>query len=314
MLPSNEGRGYVLRRLLRRAARHGKLLGVNEPFLYKVCETVIHENRTAYPDLVEKQSFITRVIKTEEESFARTIDGGMTILGELMDGLRAKGETVLPGADAFRLYDTYGFPLDLTEDILSDAGMTADTEGFDKLMTEQRERARAARGDISGWAGLDLGLDNVPTVFTGYDTLSDTGPGRGAGSRGRALRRAGRGTEGSVVLDKTPFYAEMGGQVADHGVITGADGAVFTVTRRPEDEGRQVPAHGRYDVHGELPARREPYRPSSTPSAAPPSCARTPPRICCTPRCARCSATTSIRPAPWSSRTGSASTSPTSPP
>ena len=230
VLPSNEGRGYVLRRLLRRAARHGKLLGVNEPFLYRVCETVIHENRTAYPDLVDKQSFITRVIKTEEESFARTIDGGMKILGELMDGLRARGETVLPGEDTFRLYDTYGFPLDLTEDILSDAGMTADTEGFDKLMTEQRERARAARGDISGWAGLDLGLDNVPTEFTGYDTLSDTGTVEALIAAGELSGELGEGTEGSVVLDKTPFYAEMGGQVADHGVITGEGGAEFTVT------------------------------------------------------------------------------------
>ena len=230
VLPSNEGRGYVLRRLLRRAARHGKLLGVNEPFLYKVCETVIHENRTAYPDLVDKQSFITRVIKTEEESFARTIDGGMKILSELMDGLKAKGETVLSGEDTFRLYDTYGFPLDLTEDILSDAGMTADTEGFDKLMTEQRERARAARGDISGWAGLDLGLDNVPTEFTGYDTLSDTGTVEALIAAGELSGELGEGTEGSVVLDKTPFYAEMGGQVADHGVITGEGGAEFTVT------------------------------------------------------------------------------------
>ena len=230
VLPSNEGRGYVLRRLLRRAARHGKLLGVNEPFLYKVCETVIHENRTAYPDLVDKQSFITRVIKTEEESFARTIDGGMKILSELMGGLKAKGETVLSGEDTFRLYDTYGFPLDLTEDILSDAGMTADTEGFDKLMTEQRERARAARGDISGWASLDLGLDNVPTEFTGYDTLSDTGTVEALIAAGELSGELGEGTEGSVVLDKTPFYAEMGGQVADHGVITGEGGAEFTVT------------------------------------------------------------------------------------
>ena len=230
VLPSNEGRGYVLRRLLRRAARHGKLLGVNEPFLYKVCETVIHENRTAYPDLVDKQSFITRVIKTEEESFARTIDGGMKILSELMDGLKAKGETVLSGEDTFRLYDTYGFPLDLTEDILSDAGMTADTEGFDKLMTEQRERARAARGDISGWAGLELGLDNVPTEFTGYGTLSDTGTVEALIAAGELSGELGEGTEGSVVLDKTPFYAEMGGQVADHGVITGEGGAEFTVT------------------------------------------------------------------------------------
>ena len=247
VLPSNEGRGYVLRRLLRRAARHGKLLGVNEPFLYKVCETVIHENRTAYPDLVEKQTFITRVIKTEEESFARTIDGGMRILGELMDGLKANGETVLPGADAFRLYDTYGFPLDLTEDILADAGMTADTEGFDALMTEQRERARAARGDISGWAGLDLGLDNVPTAFTGYDTLEDTGTIEALIAAGELSGELGEGTEGSVVLDRTPFYAEMGGQVADHGVITGEGGAVFAVTDVQKTKGGKYLHTGRME-------------------------------------------------------------------
>ena len=247
VLPSNEGRGYVLRRLLRRAARHGKLLGVNEPFLYKACETVIHENRTAYPDLVEKQTFITRVIKTEEESFARTIDGGMRILGELMDGLKAKGETVLPGADAFRLYDTYGFPLDLTEDILADAGMTADTEGFDALMTEQRERARAARGDISGWAGLDLGLDNVPTAFTGYDTLEDTGTIEALIAAGELSGELGEGTEGSVVLDRTPFYAEMGGQVADHGVITGEGGAVFAVTDVQKTKGGKYLHTGRME-------------------------------------------------------------------
>ena len=230
VLPSNEGRGYVLRRLLRRAARHGKLLGVNEPFLYKVCETVIHENRGAYPDLAEKQSFITRVIKTEEESFARTIDGGMRILGEHIAALRAEGKTVLSGADAFRLYDTYGFPLDLTEDILSEAGMSADTAEFDKLMDEQRERARAARGEISGWSGLDLGLEGEPTIFTGYDTLSDTGTVEAVVAAGELAGELGEGTEGSIVLDKTPFYAEMGGQVADRGTISGPDGAEFAVT------------------------------------------------------------------------------------
>ena len=230
VLPSNEGRGYVLRRLLRRAARHGKLLGVNEPFLYKVCETVIHENRGAYPDLAEKQSFITRVIKTEEESFARTIDGGMRILGEHIAALRAEGKTVLSGADAFRLYDTYGFPLDLTEDILSEAGMSADTAEFDKLMNEQRERARAARGEISGWSGLDLGLEGEPTVFTGYDTLSDTGTVEAVVAAGELAGELGEGTEGSIVLDRTPFYAEMGGQVADRGTISGPDGAEFAVT------------------------------------------------------------------------------------
>ena len=230
VLPSNEGRGYVLRRLLRRAARHGKLLGVNEPFLYKVCETVIHENRGAYPDLAEKKSFITRVIKTEEESFARTIDGGMRILSEHIAALRAEGKTVLSGADAFRLYDTYGFPLDLTEDILSEAGMSADTAEFDKLMDEQRERARAARGEISGWSGLDLGLEGEPTIFTGYDTLSDTGTVEAVVAAGELAGELGEGTEGSIVLDRTPFYAEMGGQVADRGTISGPDGAEFAVT------------------------------------------------------------------------------------
>ncbi len=247
VLPSNEGRGYVLRRLLRRAARHGKLLGVNEPFLYKVCETVIHENRTAYPDLVDKQAFITRVIRTEEESFARTIDGGMRILSELMDGLKARGEAVLSGADAFRLYDTYGFPLDLTEDILSDAGMTADTEGFDKLMTEQRERARAARGDISGWTGLDLGLEGVPTAFTGYDTLGDSGTVEALIAEDELAGELGEGAEGSVVLDRTPFYAEMGGQVADHGVITTAAGAVFNVTDVQKTKGGKYLHTGRME-------------------------------------------------------------------
>ena len=228
VLPSNEGRGYVLRRLLRRAARHGKFLGVNEPFLYKVCETVINENRSAYPDLVEKQSFITKVIRTEEESFARTIDGGMRILGELVDELKAKGETVLSGADAFKLYDTYGFPLDLTEDVLGESGMTADTEGFNALMQEQRDRARAARGEISGWSGLDLGLDAVPTVFTGYEKLTDEAKVEALVVEGELSGELREGVEGSVVLDKTPFYAEMGGQVADHGRIE-ADGLLFEV-------------------------------------------------------------------------------------
>ena len=251
VLPSNEGRGYVLRRLLRRAARHGKLLGVNEPFLYKVCETVIHENRTAYPDLVDKQSFITRVIKTEEESFARTIDGGMRILNEHIDQLKAKGETVLSGEDTFRLYDTYGFPLDLTEDILSDAGMTADTEGFNKLMDEQRERARAARGDISGWTGLDLGLEGAQTEFTGYDTLEDDGTVEYVIAAGELAGELGEGTEGAVVLDKTPFYAEMGGQVADTGTITSADGAEFAVTDVQKTKGGKYLHHGKM-VHGSL--------------------------------------------------------------
>ncbi len=145
VLPSNEGRGYVLRRLLRRAARHGKLLGVNEPFLYKVIDTVMHENECQYPELREKQSYITKVIRTEEESFGRTIDGGMRIFGEMLAGHKERGETVFSGADAFKLYDTFGFPVDLTIEMVEEEGMAVDEEGFQKLMTEQRERAREAR-------------------------------------------------------------------------------------------------------------------------------------------------------------------------
>ena len=160
----------------------------------------------------------------------------MRILAELMDGLKAKGETVLSGADAFRLYDTYGFPLDLTEDVLSESGMTADTEGFNALMQEQRERARAARGDISGWSGLDLGLDAVPTVFTGYDKLTDEAKVEALVVEGELSGELSEGAEGSVVLDKTPFYAEMGGQVADHGVITCGD-AKFEVADVQKNKG-----------------------------------------------------------------------------
>ncbi|MEG2214226.1 MAG: alanine--tRNA ligase [Oscillospiraceae bacterium] len=246
VLPSNEGRGYVLRRLLRRAARHGKLLGVNEPFLYKVCDTVIKENKLAYPDLSEKQSYILRVIRTEEESFARTIDGGMKILADLMDAMRASGETTLSGEEAFRLYDTYGFPLDLTEDILDEAGMRADTEEFATLMNEQRDRARAARGDMSeAWAGIDLGIDNTPTEFLGYDTLNAQGKVLAMVSSGELCSELRAGGEGTVVLDRTPFYAEMGGQTADHGKLFAGD-SVFEVSDVQKNKG------GKYLHHGKL--------------------------------------------------------------
>lgn len=246
VLPSNEGRGYVLRRLLRRAARHGKLLGVNEPFLYKVCDMVIHENENAYPDLTEKRAYITRVIKTEEEGFTRTIDAGMKILSDLMDALKAKNETVLSGADAFRLYDTYGFPLDLTADITADAEITIDTAGFNALMNEQRERARAARGDMSdAWAGLDLGLDNTPTEFVGYKQLQDDGRVLAIVVGDELRATVGAGVQAVVVLDKTPFYAEMGGQTADHGTIaTDSGDAVFTVTNVLKNKGGKYLHYG----------------------------------------------------------------------
>ena len=237
VLPSNEGRGYVLRRLLRRAARHGKLLGVNHPFLYEVVDTVIRENECAYPDLREKQAYITKVIRTEEENFARTIDGGMKIYAELLAAHKEKGEQVFSGADAFKLYDTYGFPIDLTGEMVEEEGMRVDRKGFDELMEEQRVRARKARealGDLA-WAGIDLGLDATPTRFTGYDHTLDEGKVLAIVADGELRDQIGKGVEGMIVLDKTPFYAEMGGQVADHGTVTLGE-ALFTVTNVQKDK------------------------------------------------------------------------------
>ena len=226
ILPSNEGRGYVLRRLLRRAARHGKLLGVNEPFLYKVVDTVVHENEGQYPDLKEKQSYITKVIRTEEENFARTIDGGMKIYGDMLSAHKAKGETVFSGEDAFKLYDTFGFPIDLTAEMAAEEGMTIDEEAFKALMTEQKERAREARkalGDL-GWAGVEFGKDMPATEFVGYDyDAIDDAHVLAIVAEGELVDEIVAGMEAIVVLDQTPFYAEMGGQTADHGRITDSD-------------------------------------------------------------------------------------------
>ena len=244
VLPSNEGRGYVLRRLLRRAARHGKLLGVNEPFLYKVIDTVIHENECQYSELREKQEYITRVVKTEEENFARTIDAGMAIFSEMLAAHKEKGETVFSGADAFKLYDTYGFPLDLTKEMASDEGMTVDEPAFQALMKEQRERARAARSsDETAWAGLDLGLDNLPTKFTGYERLHDDCTILAIVAEDELRERVGSGVHASIVLDKTPFYAEMGGQSADHGLLILKD-AVFEVHDVQKNKAGKVLHHG----------------------------------------------------------------------
>ena len=247
VLPSNEGRGYVLRRLLRRAARHGKLLGVNAPFLYQVVETVIQENEGHYGYLRERAAYITRIVRTEEENFARTIDGGMKIFGELLAEHKAKGETVFSGADAFKLYDTYGFPIDLTVEMLADEGMTADQDGFAQLMQAQKVRAREARkalGDLA-WAGIDLGLDNTPTTFTGYTQLEDTAKVLAVCVGDEVTGCMTQGEKGILVLDKTPFYAEMGGQTADHGTITAGE-AVFQVTDVQKDKA------GKYLHHGKL--------------------------------------------------------------
>ena len=231
VLPSNEGRGYVLRRLLRRAARHGRLLGIKDIFLKDVCGVVIKENQEAYPDLAEKAEYIVRVVRSEEENFAKTIDGGMTILTGLIEQYTKKGEKVFSGADAFKLYDTYGFPLDMTTEIVDEQGMAVDEKAFEELMEEQRVRARTARealGD-SGWAGIDLGLDNTPTEFVGFESSSCESCVLAIITENESASYIREGSEGVVVLDKTPFYAEMGGQSADFGKITSEDGAVFEV-------------------------------------------------------------------------------------
>ena len=249
VLPSNEGRGYVLRRLLRRAARHGKLLGVNEPFLYEVCDTVIHENEGHYPELRERQDYITKVIRTEEENFARTIDGGLKIFNDMLSGHKEKGEKVFSGADAFKLYDTYGFPIDLTIEMVEEQGMTVDQAAFQKLMQEQKERARKARealGDL-GWAGVEFGKDVPETQFVGYTNTSiDDAKVVALVVENEQAEELMPGVEGIVVLDKTPFYAEMGGQVADHGVLTAANGGVFQVTDVQKNKG------GKYMHYGKL--------------------------------------------------------------
>jgi alanyl-tRNA synthetase len=246
ILPSNEGRGYVLRRLLRRAARHGKLLGVNDPFLYQVVDTVIHENEGQYPDLREKQTYITKVIRTEEENFGRTIDGGMKIFSDLLAEHKQKLEKFFSGADAFRLYDTFGFPIDLTMEMAADEGLSVDEGAFQKLMKEQKERAREARkalGDL-GWAGVEFGKDVPATEFVGYDH-SECDAKIVAIVADEELRdEVAAGAEAVVVLDHSPFYAEMGGQVADHGTIT-ADGVVFTVADVQKNKGGKFMHYGR---------------------------------------------------------------------
>ena len=247
VLPSNEGRGYVLRRLLRRAARHGKLLGVNDPFLYKVCDTVIHENEGHYPELRERQDYITKVIRTEEENFAKTIDGGMKIFADLLAAHKAKGETEFSGADAFKLYDTYGFPIDLTLEMVEEQGMTLDEKEFHKQMDEQRQRARKARealGDL-GWAGVEFGKDVPETQFVGYDhTAIGDAKVVALVVENEQAEEVMTNVEAIVVLDKTPFYAEMGGQVADHGTIT-AGGVTFQVTDVQKNKGGKYMHYGK---------------------------------------------------------------------
>ncbi len=246
VLPSNEGRGYVLRRLLRRAARHGKLLGVDKPFLYEVVDTVVHENECQYPELREKQSYITKVIRTEEENFCKTIDGGMKIFSEMLAGHKAKGETRFSGADAFKLYDTYGFPIDLTAEMVAEQGMAVDEEEFAKQMKEQKQRAREARkalGDL-GWAGVEFGKEVPESKFVGYDCLTAEGKVTAIVQGDELCGTVSEGMEAILVLDETPMYAEMGGQIGDTGTIT-ADAFRFTVTDVQKNKGGKYMHYGK---------------------------------------------------------------------
>ncbi len=217
IIPSNEGRGYVLRRLLRRAARHGRLLGIKEAFLTKLCDTVIAENKSAYPELVEKCDLIKKVISFEEEAFSKTIDQGLSLLSTLTK----QGET-LAAEDAFRLYDTYGFPFDLTKDILEENGMSVDEEGFMRLMDEQRSRSRNARkaSDGESWKSDGISFDDIEkTEFLGYTEDTCEATVLAIVIDGEKCELMGEGQNGAVVLDKTVFYGEGGGQVGDTGEI-----------------------------------------------------------------------------------------------
>ena len=228
IMPSNEGRGYVLRRLIRRAARHGRNLGIDGKFLVELSNRVIEVSGGAYPELVEKKEFIQRTIAVEEDNFAKTIDKGEAIIKEYMDELKTAGQTVLDGEKTFKLYDTYGFPLELTEEILAENGFTADTEGFKANMQKQKDMARAGRkvGEDEAWKDADFELNVEKTVFTGYDELQSSGKISALVVSGGLADAASEGDKVQVILDRTPFYAEGGGQAADTGFIFAGENTV----------------------------------------------------------------------------------------
>ncbi len=242
VMPSNEGRGYVLRRLLRRAARHGRLLGIDRTFLAEVANTVIDENKGAYPELDEKRAMITKLIGVEEESFAKTIDQGLQLLNHYIDNAKDK---VFSGADAFRLNDTYGFPLDLTKEIVAERGMTVDEEEFRRLMLEQRERARAARKNAGAdaWEGESDLLEGVPeTEFLGYHQYETKAKVLAIIKDGERVEAATAGDEITLVLDRTAFYAESGGQVGDTGSVESAD-AILEVKNTTKNHAKNFLHH-----------------------------------------------------------------------
>ncbi len=243
IIPSNEGRGYVLRRLLRRAARHGRLLGINGLFLAKLCETVINESKDGYPELEEKREYILKVLTLEEEKFNKTIDQGLSILADMEEACTKAGSTVLSGDDAFKLYDTYGFPIDLTEEILAEKGFTIDMDGFKKAMQVQKDTARNARA-TTNYMGADATVYDeidaaITTEFVGYTNNSYVSEITVLTTETEIVKDITEGQNATIIVKETPFYATMGGQQADKGVIT-KDESVFVVTDTIKLKGGKV--------------------------------------------------------------------------
>ncbi|MBQ9385148.1 MAG: alanine--tRNA ligase, partial [Ruminiclostridium sp.] len=237
--PSNEGRGYVLRRLLRRAARHGRLLGMTKPFLTEIVDQVIQENKSAYPEIEEKKEYIKKVISTEEESFNKTVEKGSALLNDLIANI---GDSkVLSGDDAFKLHDTYGFPLDLTKEILAEKGLSLDEERFKELMTNQKQTARANQAFKGGWDEASMNaVSGFTTEFVGYKSLTSETKLLAMIKDGESVQSASEGDSVIAVIEKTPFYAEMGGQVGDHGTITAGDSVMTVVDTKKAASGQFV--------------------------------------------------------------------------
>ncbi len=244
VLPSNVGRGYVLRRLLRRAARYGRLLGITEPFLFKVCDTVINENKSAYPELEEKAEYIKKVIRIEEENFAKTIDKGIDLLTSMIDTInKDDNKKVLSGEDAFKLNDTFGFPIDLTIEIAKENGIEVDEKRFNELLLKQKETARKDRNSKSGssWSESDLDVANLQsTKFIGYNKFEDNVNITGMFVNSEKVEQISEGEDAVIILDKTPFYAESGGQIGDVGTITCGESVFFVKDTKKLQSGQFI--------------------------------------------------------------------------
>ena len=259
VMPSNEGRGYVLRRIIRRAARHGRMLGIEGTFLAKIAQVVIDESKDGYPELEEKKDFILKVLTQEEEKFAKTIDQGLNILSEMEEKMQSEGKKVLSGEDAFKLYDTYGFPIDLTEEILEEKGFSYDEAGFEACMEKQRQTARGARKETN-YMGADANVYNdidspITTEFIGYDCLDSREKVAFLTTQDEVVEALSDGDKGSIIVAKTPFYATMGGQQGDKGIIKSATGT-FVVEDTVKVVGNRV-AHVGYVSEGMISSDEE---------------------------------------------------------